>query len=62
MNVKCPLCGYEFDKGEPQAKGICSSCSFAKACKVTCCPNCGYQIQAESSIVNFFRGIFRRRR
>ncbi|MFP4000899.1 MAG: hypothetical protein ACLFSM_08580 [Thermoplasmata archaeon] len=37
---KCPLCGNEFDEGEVSA---CQSCPMGRSCRMTRCPNCGYE-------------------
>ncbi|MEF8832342.1 MAG: hypothetical protein V5A66_02350 [Candidatus Thermoplasmatota archaeon] len=40
MKHKCPLCGNEFEEGEVSA---CKSCPMGGNCKMTRCPNCGYE-------------------
>ncbi|MBI3159111.1 MAG: ferrous iron transport protein A [Chloroflexi bacterium] len=38
--LTCPLCGVEFQAGDPSA---CAACPLASDCRLVCCPNCGYQ-------------------
>ncbi len=54
----CPLCSNSFGhNGE-----VChSSCPMSRGCKMIKCPRCNYEFVEESSIVNFFRKVFKRR-
>jgi 4-hydroxy-3-methylbut-2-en-1-yl diphosphate synthase IspG/GcpE len=55
--LKCPLCGKEFDENDvgkdcPGACGMkCTSCSLIT------CPNCGYRMAGESSLLRWMEGI-----
>ncbi|MEW6034218.1 MAG: hypothetical protein AB1603_05135 [Chloroflexota bacterium] len=49
--VKCPLCGYEY---EPDGSH-CSGCPMARGCQMSCCPNCGYTLPPESTVVKLWR-------
>jgi hypothetical protein len=52
----CPLCGFNFDKGESVP---CKSCPIGAAtCNLLCCPNCGYQWPEESKVVSALRKLF----
>lgn len=42
--IRCPLCGTEFDANE---HGRCSACPLGRNCHLICCPACGYQIVDE---------------
>ncbi len=54
--VKCPLCGFEFEKGE----AACRNCPLHKSCDMVKCPNCGYDIPTESRLGKLIRRLFRR--
>jgi hypothetical protein len=56
--ITCALCGLKFD---PAAATTCGGCVLNKNCELICCPNCGYEIPPESSLVTFVRKIFKRR-
>ncbi len=44
--MKCTLCGFEFN--EENADTACKGCFMMKNCKLIKCPNCGFEIPAES--------------
>ena len=54
--MKCPLCGYEF----AEAKEKCASCPMHKTCKITCCPNCGYELVPESKLAKLAAKILKK--
>jgi hypothetical protein len=45
----CQFCGIEFP--EEVKNKECSMCLLANGCKFVKCPNCGYEIPAESKSV-----------
>jgi rubredoxin len=51
--LKCTLCGYEFDKDE--AIDACKNCPtiMSGSCNFIKCPNCGFEIVAESKLLKF---------
>ncbi|HID28282.1 MAG TPA: hypothetical protein EYP22_10820 [Methanosarcinales archaeon] len=56
--MKCPLCGYSFNK--ENAEKVCRNCPLRFAtrnCKIVKCPNCGYEFIMESRIINWIRSI-----
>lgn len=57
--IKCTLCGAVF---EPKAEAMCSGCPFRKACKLICCPNCGFQIPADSKLTEWVKHKLDRQR
>lgn len=50
----CSLCSHTFGGSECH-----SGCPFAQGCRMVRCPRCGYEFVDESTVVNFFRKIFR---
>ncbi|MFC1553535.1 hypothetical protein ACFL7D_02770 [candidate division KSB1 bacterium] len=55
--VKCPLCQHEFD---PEIENCHTGCYLSPNCSALKCPECGYEFVEQSSIVNFFRKLFKR--
>lgn len=51
--VKCLLCGCSYQPGASH----CPGCPMSRACKTTCCPNCGYTLPAESTLVKWWRRL-----
>jgi len=49
--MKCPLCGFQFEKGEAG----CPSCPLHRNCQLIRCPHCSYCIVEESRLVNMLR-------
>ncbi|RMH78086.1 MAG: hypothetical protein D6681_20385 [Calditrichaeota bacterium] len=49
---QCPLCGYRYFEGRHSR---CSSCPLNHGCEITCCPNCGYEMPGESSLVRWLK-------
>ncbi len=56
--MTCPLCGLNF---EVTANTKCSGCVLNKNCERICCPRCGYEMVAESSLVSFAKRLFGKR-
>ncbi|MCC7352385.1 MAG: hypothetical protein IT330_01415 [Anaerolineae bacterium] len=46
--IRCPLCGTEFNADE---HARCSACPLGSNCYLICCPNCGYQMVDERKSV-----------
>ena len=55
--MTCPLCGYLFLEGEQS--WACQQCPLARGCRLTRCPQCGYEWAEESSVVNWFKDRWR---
>jgi Fe2+ transport system protein FeoA len=56
--VTCPLCGFEFAKGDT----LCEhGCPFGGSCDLICCPSCEYEFPEKPQTVSWLRRIFRRR-
>ena len=57
--MKCPLCGYEFDQNEAIAG--CKNCPtiMSGSCNFIKCPNCGFEIVAESRLLRFLKKLRR---
>ncbi len=53
--IRCSFCGMQYS--EEQGVSACSSCPVA-SCKMTRCPNCGFENLPEPSSLNFFRKLF----
>lgn len=47
--MRCSLCGLEFKEEDGQA--ACKGCPISKSCSLIKCPNCGYEILKESSLI-----------
>ena len=58
VSHQCPLCGKSFDPSE--MKG-CSGCLLSKQCNLICCPNCGYRYKEQSTLVDLFKKLFKKR-
>jgi len=54
--MKCPFCGFEFD--EPRE--MCAGCPMRKGCRAICCPNCGYELERESKLVDLLNKVMRK--
>jgi len=50
---KCLLCGYVFEQGQKS----CAGCPMSRGCQSSCCPNCGYALPPESSLVKLWRKV-----
>ncbi len=61
QTIRCPLCGYRFDR---QSAKACSGCPLGKSrCKnLVCCPHCGYSFVETSATLNWIRRLLRRRK
>lgn len=55
--MKCSLCGYEFEKEESAIS--CKGCPFLKGCDMIRCPNCGFEVPAESKLVKVLKRLRR---
>ncbi len=54
--VKCTLCGAEFEPG----KNTCGGCPINKDCKTICCPNCGFGFPEETKLSDWLRKILKK--
>lgn len=54
--MKCPLCGYVYDK-EEAGRG-CGGCPV-RNCDVTRCPDCGYESLPEPGLIKFLKRRFK---
>ncbi len=55
--MKCSLCGYQFNEDESVMS--CGGCSFVKGCNMVRCPNCGFEVPAESKVVKILKKLRR---
>lgn len=49
----CPLCGFEFN--EKIEHKSCPMCALNSNCRFVKCPNCNYEIPAESKLITKFK-------
>jgi hypothetical protein len=56
--VKCTLCGAEFEPGE----NTCGGCALNRDCKTICCPNCGFGFPEESKLATWLKERIKRKR
>jgi rubredoxin len=56
--MKCPLCGYQFQEKDGEA--ACRGCPLAVTCRMTRCPNCGFDIPEEPKLIKAFKAWRRR--
>ncbi len=53
-NIRCALCGVEFDPEE----NACGGCVMYSGCHLIRCPNCGFEtVKEESSLINAFKRV-----
>ncbi len=52
--MKCALCGFEFEEKNNQA---CKGCPIAGACHMIKCPNCGYEMPAETGLIKALKAL-----
>jgi ferrous iron transport protein A len=59
--MKCPLCGFRFDRSDERCH---VNCPLAANCSIICCPQCGYQTvdESRSFVGRMGRWMGRRRR
>jgi hypothetical protein len=50
----CSLCSFTFRGSECH-----SGCPFAQGCRMVRCPRCSYEFVDESTVVNWFKRMFR---
>ena len=55
MMIKGSFCGMEYT--EEQGQTACASCPISN-CKLTKCPNCGFENIPEPASLDFFRKLF----
>lgn len=53
--VQCDFCGHKFDAG--CATQTCNSCPMVSNCGQLACPNCGYPVLREPTLIRLLRGI-----
>ena len=51
--MMCPFCGKAFDAQASQS--ACHTCSMLGGCKKVKCPHCGYDMPAETKLVQWLR-------
>lgn len=54
----CPLCSNTFGGNGEKCH---SSCPMSKGCNMIKCPRCNYEFVEDSSIVNMFRKLFKKK-
>lgn len=57
--IKCAFCGMAYT--EEQGQSACGSCPLS-SCKLTKCPNCGYENMPEPASLDFIRKLFTKRK
>jgi NMD protein affecting ribosome stability and mRNA decay len=57
IELKCSLCGHEFD--ENMENSLCAECNIkiTKNCNLVACPNCGFEMPKDSHMNRFFKKI-----
>ncbi|MBI1953213.1 MAG: hypothetical protein HYS41_03730 [Candidatus Omnitrophica bacterium] len=58
--LTCPLCGYSFERLDQET--VCRRCPLALRCNLLCCPRCRYEWAGESSLVNWFKRNWSKRK
>lgn len=53
--MKCPFCGHRFR--DPLEK--CAGCPLQSRCKVLCCPNCGYELERDSTLARWAKKLLK---
>ncbi len=51
--MRCSLCGYQFEEDESVV--VCAGCPLSKNCNMVRCPNCGFEVPAESELVRILK-------
>ena len=56
--VSCPLCGFEFSRGDT----LCGhGCPLGSMCHLICCPSCGYEFPEQPTGTSWLKRIFGRK-
>lgn len=54
--MKCLFCGHE----STDAIEKCAGCPLRSNCRVICCPNCGYELERESTLAKWAEKLLKK--